>query len=130
MLASFYIGRVCCVTRTLSRETIVQALLGDPEKIYEMALDKWGGDAQLGIIFEELGELMSQISRFFIRERGSIEELASEVADAEICCEQLRLMMTRVYPEAEELIEAQREFKLRRLIERLHDRPDPPKPTP
>lgn len=101
----------------------IEWLMEHPGRIYTLALHKWGREAQLGIIFEELGELISQISRYFIRKRGSIDDLASEVADAEICCAQLRMMMG----ECSELIDEQKDFKLRRLIERLHDRPDPPK---
>lgn len=57
------------------------------------AFDVWGTETQMVIAMEECGELIAAISHC-IRERpGSIGEMAEEIADVELCCTSLRLLV-------------------------------------
>ena len=64
--------------------------------LYQELLDKYGRDAQLNMAVEKLGELIVTIQHTRrLKEWGkvaSVDQLAGEVADAELMCEQLRYM--------------------------------------
>lgn len=65
-------------------------------KIYQEALNQWGGDAQINMAIEEMAELISALQHYR-REKtwghlATINDIADEVADVEIMMEQLRFM--------------------------------------
>jgi hypothetical protein len=55
---------------------------------FREAVKQWGADFQIGMVAEEVGELLSALSKF---KRGRIRpmELASEIADVQIMLEQI-----------------------------------------
>lgn len=63
----------------------------DRKKVYEEAIAKYGVQAQSWMVIEEMSELAKELCKMQ-RGKGSIEDLADEIADATIMLEQLRLM--------------------------------------
>lgn len=55
------------------------------------ALNKWGYDAQLGILQEECGELISAISKYKRKRPLSFIHMLEEIADVEIMITQIKL---------------------------------------
>ena len=55
---------------------------------YREAVKQWGADFQIGMVAEEVGELLSALSKF---KRGRIRpmDLASEIADVRIMLDQV-----------------------------------------
>jgi NTP pyrophosphatase (non-canonical NTP hydrolase) len=89
----------------------------DPTKrreLYQKALNKWGSRSQMLQTMEECAELIQALSHW-MRNRNTLMELAEEVADAEIMCEQMRLVLGGA------AVDAAKEDKLQRLARRLHD---------
>lgn len=82
-------------------------------EIYRNALDKWGVEAQMTMVYEELGELETALARY---ERGRVasEDVITELADVTIMCEQMALLLG--YDDYEKEIEN----KLERVVERLN----------
>ncbi|HEU6436593.1 MAG TPA: hypothetical protein VE028_04015 [Nitratidesulfovibrio sp.] len=76
--------------------------------IYAMALDRWGYVSQMLKTVEECGELITALMHA-LDGRGTPVEVASEIADVQIMCEQMAL----VY--GQELVAAQKREKLARL---------------
>jgi NTP pyrophosphatase (non-canonical NTP hydrolase) len=76
--------------------------------IYAMALDRWGYVPQMLKTVEECGELITALMHA-LDGRGTPEEVASEIADVQIMCEQMAL----VYGTG--LVAAQKREKLSRL---------------
>ena len=60
--------------------------------LYERALKAFGEPHQIGIAIEELGELVTALSRKHYRKRGTDAEVLSEIADAHIMLQQLNLI--------------------------------------
>lgn len=60
-------------------------------EIYEKAIARYGTLLQCIVVLEELSEAQKEVCKL-LREKGSKERLAEEVADATIMLEQLRLM--------------------------------------
>ena len=60
----------------------------DREDLYKKAIKVFGHEAQILMVFEEMGELMQAISKY---DRGvwDLESLAEEIADVSIMMEQL-----------------------------------------
>ena len=58
-------------------------------KVYNKAADAYGADMQLVVALEELSEVQKEICKM-LRNKGSLEHLAEEVADATIVLEQVR----------------------------------------
>lgn len=85
----------------------------DKQKLRDVcvgALEKWGRDAQLTMAMEECAELIDAIAKHL---RGRQSDLAGEVADVEIMCEQMRVII------GEDHVNAAKEKKVRRLRIRL-----------
>ena len=82
-------------------------------RICKEALDKWGSDAQIEMVFEELGELETAIARHK-RGRASSKDVITELADVTIMCQQMALLFG--YDDYEKEIEN----KLERLERRLN----------
>ena len=81
--------------------------------LYELVIDKWGSKAQLTVAIEELSELIKEICKVK-RGIGNVDNLAEEVADVEIMCEQLRYIF-----EIDSVVDSWKEAKLTRLADRL-----------
>jgi NTP pyrophosphatase (non-canonical NTP hydrolase) len=81
--------------------------------IYNDAIVAGGMDLQLRVTIEECLELATALLRFK-RGRGTVEEIAEEVADVEIMCTQIRCMM------GNELIDTYKKEKLKRLRYRIN----------
>jgi hypothetical protein len=92
-----------------------------PEEIelYEQALKKWGIEAQVMMLFEEMGELMQILSKFY-RGKSDVPTVLSEVADVEIMLGQIK---TWLFPKDEGYvgiygrIRGQKLERLQKLIE-------------
>lgn len=82
-------------------------------ELYQRAIDKWGVNGQLTVAVEELSELTKEICKM-LRNIGNINDLAEEVADVEIMCEQLR----HIYS-IDEDVDDWKKYKLNRLANRL-----------
>lgn len=71
------------------------------DKILKRALNFYGVDLQVIVAMEELAELISELSRYFLRESrndglSSKEKelrIAGEIADVEIVCKTLRILI-------------------------------------
>ena len=59
--------------------------------IFKKAVDEWGEVPQIAQMFEEMGELMTAISRFYFRKRKdtSKEDVAEEIVDVWIMTQQM-----------------------------------------
>lgn len=81
--------------------------------IYEEAIKKWGVAAQITNGMEECGELIAALNQYFFRDRITKQELASEVADVELVCRQIREIIGGA------IVDEQKAGKITRLKERL-----------
>src|SRR5690349_1352975 len=87
------------------------------ERLYQRALNLWGTDAQMRMLVEECAELTVAVChglRGRTNER-SIDELCAEIADVQIMCEQVALMIH----DGKVRVEAARQVKLDRLRGRV-----------
>lgn len=90
------------------------------DALYAKAIKRWG-DLQLLIVIEECSELIKGVTKW--KRYGTAKELRAlceEAADVEIMIEQIRAMS----PETNELIEIEKERKLKRLEKILGDEKD------
>lgn len=81
--------------------------------LYRSALEKWGVQSQINQLYEEIGELLTAIVHLD-RGRITVDGLAEEIADVELCLEQLKDIH-----KISEAVESWKEKKLKRLAERL-----------
>lgn len=79
---------------------------------YKEAISKWGEDAQINMLYEECGELLTAVARFR-RGRMNHQDVMTELADVSIMVEQLATMMSF------EDYEIEKDRKLIRLRKRL-----------
>lgn len=87
--------------------------------MYEDALRTWGEDAQTKMLFEEIGELMQAVCK-----AGRVEtweqrmeawhHIAEEIADVKIMLGQMEVLF-----DIEDAVDACKEEKIERLVERL-----------
>ena len=82
-------------------------------ELYKEAIEKWGEDAQVNMLYEECGELIAAVSQFK-RGRTSHHDVMTELADVSIMVEQLATLMN--YDDFED----EKDRKLTRLKERLN----------
>ena len=61
-------------------------------KLYKEAVDKWGEEAQINMLNEECGELITAVAQFR-RGRTSHHDVMTELADVFIMVEQITSMM-------------------------------------
>ena len=85
----------------------------DADQIYKAAMQKWGRSAQVGIAVEEMGELLSALSRH-ARGRVGVDAIAEEIADVSICIEQLALAF-----DVQSVVMEMKERKQLRLAQRI-----------
>lgn len=82
------------------------------EELYKKAYQKWGFTAQLGMLFEELGELIVALNKSTRKLNGNpVEKVIDEIADVEIMLEQYCYMAMI----EREHIDKRKEEKLQRL---------------
>lgn len=81
--------------------------------LLQRAISKWGEDAQMKMVLEEMSELQKEICKMW-RGKDNRDAIAEEVADVEIMLDQLKLMLDIPYQ-----VEQHRQNKLQRLQERL-----------
>jgi len=80
----------------------------------KMAIDTWGADAQIGQLFEEMGELQTAISRYHYRNRGTLKDIAEEIVDVSIMVRE----MTELY-DIHELVSHWLDIKTEKLGKQL-----------
>lgn len=79
-----------------------------PDNIFKQAVDTFGADHQIGLLREEVSELLAAINQY-ARCRVGKDAVVTEIADVMIMCEQMAEIFGREETEAEK----------RRKIERL-----------
>lgn len=82
-------------------------------KVYESAIARNGALLQSIVALEELSEAQKEICKF-LRDKGDLEHLAEEVADATIMLEQIRVIFG-----INERVNAWIDKKVQRLAERV-----------
>ena len=83
--------------------------------LLQRAIAKWGEDAQMKMVLEEMSELQKEICKLW-RGKDNRDAIAEEVADVVIMLDQLELTLDIQYQ-----VEQYRQKKLRRLQKRLED---------
>jgi NTP pyrophosphatase (non-canonical NTP hydrolase) len=81
--------------------------------VYQKAVEKWGKEAQLNMIVEECGELITAIEHWK-RGRGN-GELLQEWADVEIMLSQLPY----IFPESVGYFKIQKKYKVGKLRRKI-----------
>lgn len=96
-------------------EAVVGAVMRDEEgAIYAGAVSRFGELRQMLKCCEECGELASGTLQY-IEGRRTAQEVASEIADVEIMCAQMRLMF------GDGLVDEEKRAKLERLARLIRD---------
>jgi len=83
-------------------------------EILQSAIDKWGADAQMGMVIEECAELTQAISKIK-RGEDAWDNFAEELADVQITLDQMRLIV------GSGAVDDWEERKLSRLERRLEE---------
>lgn len=86
-------------------------------ELYQKCLSKWGEEAQTNMVYEEVGELLTALSRFK-RGRAGHYDVMTELADVSIMVEQMATLMSY------EDFEKEKEYKLNRIKQRLEKNGD------
>lgn len=71
-----------------------------PDNIFKQAVDTFGADHQIGMLHEEVGELLAAINQY-ARGRVGKDAVVTEIADVMIMCEQMAEIFGREETEAE-----------------------------
>lgn len=82
-------------------------------EILENALMTYGAKAQILMVMEEMAELQKELCKN-IRGKSNVANIAEEIADVQIMLEQMTLLYN-----CEHAVEANREYKLMRLENRI-----------
>ena len=82
-------------------------------EILENALMTYGAKAQILMVMEEMAELQKELCKN-IRGKANVANIAEEIADVQIMLEQMTLLY-----HCEQAVEANREYKLMRLENRI-----------
>lgn len=117
----------CCRTEEQDRiifelEEEIKELLNidlDREKVYIKALETYGEEAQINMVFEEMAELQKELCKYLRKKdtRNKIDlipSIAEEIADVEIMLDQMKLLF-----EIDNAVEKFKTMKVDRLKERL-----------
>lgn len=83
------------------------------DEFIEFVLDEYGWELQAVICMEEMAELTKELSKF-IRGKGNVEHVKEELADAELCLEEMKTAFG--IDDAE--IERRKQEKIDRFCER------------
>lgn len=86
----------------------------DRIELYKKAINTWGEEAQVNMLYEECGELITAIAQF---RRGRVmqKDVMTELADVSIMVEQMATLLNF------EDYEAEKNNKLKRLEKRLEN---------
>lgn len=84
--------------------------------VFDLAISRYGKDAQMLMLLEEMSELQKEICKDF-RGKCDLDHLADEMADVEIMLDQMKLLFQN-----SGLVAQHREQKVRRLYGRLTER--------
>ena len=86
------------------------------QQVYEDALDKWGIDAQWGMVHEECLELAMAIHKFRRAkdQDKAMDDIIDEVADVKIMMEQVELYVDM------DKVKERMDFKIERLKGKLY----------
>jgi NTP pyrophosphatase (non-canonical NTP hydrolase) len=89
--------------------------------LYRAAWNLWGEIAQMNMVVEEAAELIAAVTHYTRHKNyhdssivAARNDIATEIADVRIMCEQLELMLN-----LSDLVASERRFKLNRLRDRL-----------
>ena len=85
-------------------------------EILQKAIDTWGVDSQVNMVIEECAELINAIVKFR-RGRNEIKDVVTEIADVQIMCAQLELIVGG----NTKIVEMERMRKMDRLRGRLNE---------
>ena len=92
------------------------------DKLYKQAVEKWGEDAQLNQMEEEMAELIVAINKFkrardFVAQRkeGVMENLYEELADVKLCLEQMEYIF------GEQKIDDMLDKKIIKFVKQLNE---------
>lgn len=86
----------------------------DEQKLYIEAIERWGEDAQIGMLIEEMGEVLTALNKRGRTGNGcSTDDLVSEFVDLQIMLDQMKIIF-KDYD-----WESKRTFKLERLAKKL-----------
>lgn len=90
--------------------------------ILQQAIDHYGVEHQLNKVQEELGELITAISKWR-NDKGTVIDLIDEMADLEIMYKQLAIILKDYYPhnDIKIMVKDQIKLKLERLKQRIED---------
>ena len=91
----------------------------DKIKLYKKAVKTWGYASQLLMAVEEMAELTQAISHLLRDRNYAKSEIIEELADVEVMCEQLRVIIDK-----NDKIDKIKEEKLARLSEMLEETND------
>jgi len=84
--------------------------------VYKRAIKEWGEVNQIAQMFEEMGELMTAISRFYFRKRKDVskEDIAEEIVDVTIMTKQMIELF-----DIQEMVDEFFELKIKQLYKQL-----------
>lgn len=85
------------------------------KEIYQIALQKYGAENQILMVFEEMSELQKELCKS-LRGKDNVCEIAEEIADVRIMLEQM-VFMYGVHGE----VKRQHKLKMERLNERIKE---------
>lgn len=85
-----------------------------PDNIFRQAVNTFGADHQIGMLHEEVGELLAAINQY-ARGRVKKDAVVTEIADVIIMCEQMAEIFGR------EETEAEKKRKIQGLAEKLEE---------
>ena len=82
--------------------------------VFDKAIEKYGAEAQLNVLFEEMAELQNAICKYK-RGRATVEQIAEEIADVSNM-----LVQTIMIFDCQELYEKYLDDKINRLFDNLN----------
>lgn len=82
--------------------------------VFDKAIEKYGAEAQLNVLFEEMAELQNAICKYK-RGRATVEQIAEEIADVSNM-----LVQTLMIFDCQELYEKYLDDKIDRLFDNLN----------
>lgn len=80
-------------------------------------LEKWGITSQIGMLIEEMGELLTAINKYGRENNGcTYLHVAQEIADVEIMMDQYKLILSSIEKDdTYQLVESEKLKKLKKL---------------
>ena len=84
------------------------------KELLDKCIDKWGKEAQLLMVLEEMSELQKEILKNVNRGKENIDEIIDETADVEIMLEQLKYIYG-----IHQAVEERKPIKLEKVKARL-----------